>query len=282
MKTIDLHTHTNASDGSFKPEELVKYAKQKGLSAIAVTDHDTVAGLPEAISAGEKLGVEVIPGIEISTQKEDCDIHLLGLFIDYSHNDILHVINQMELSRRERNEKMFLQLRNAGIVLSPGDFAKFGDCVLTRGHFASIIVEKGYAKDFYEAMDLYLKPGRPGYIKRETLDVNTVIGSVHNSGGIVIVAHINQITSSDKAKALKICKQILKDGADGLETIYPQYDDFWFSSTKSLATETGKLESGGSDFHGVFKEHLDLGTGYGNISVPYSMLEKMKFYRGFK
>lgn len=276
MRVVDLHTHSTASDGTISPTRLVEYAKEKGLSAIALTDHDTVAGLDEARAAGARLGVEVIPGIELTTVVEGRDVHLVGLYIDPEHPAITRELEGMVQGRLRRNRNIIAQLRAAGLEIYKEDMAQFGDAIITRGHIAKVLMDRGYVTTLQEAHDRYLSKGQVGYANRETPSPRACIDAVHRAGGLVFVAHVNRIHRGDPDHSLAICRQVLAAGADGLETLYCQYDSFWEEATEALAREMGVLRSGGSDYHGDIKAGLDLGTGYGGLAVPHRFLDAIR------
>jgi predicted metal-dependent phosphoesterase TrpH len=273
---IDLHCHSTASDGSLSPAELVSYAKEKGLSALALTDHDTVNGLEEALAAGEKLGIELIRGIETTTVVDGCEVHIVCLLFDPTHPAIAGEFAEMAKSRDDRNRSMVRKLEEAGINIHWADFARWEGRAIAFAHAAEILIERGYAFTLKEAVSKYMAKGTLGYVPRKTPNAKDVIDMVHKAGGLAIVAHINQIDSKDWSHGEAVCRSVLEAGADGLETIYSEYDDRWRSRAEALRGEYGLLASGGSDFHGAFKPGLDLGSGYGGLAVPYKFLEKMK------
>ena len=276
MKQVDLHSHTTASDGSLTPVQLVDRAKEIGLAALAVTDHDTVAGLDEAIRRGNEAGVEVIPGIELATVEEDCDVHLVGLFIDYKAPALLELLKGMSQSRAERNLAMVDKLQEAGLNIRREDLDRFRGSTIARGHIAAILIERGYAANTKEALLKYMSPGTMGYVRRQTPSPEACIQAVHQIGGLIFVAHINQIDRRDWDRAQRVCRRMLEAGADGLETLYCEYDDVWRQRAEALRAEVHALASGGSDFHGDIKPGLALGSGYGDLFVPYDFVEAMK------
>lgn len=277
IKIVDLHTHTTASDGSYTPAELLRYAKEKGLSAIAVTDHDTIGGVAEALREGERLGVRVIPGVELSTRVETCDVHMTALFIDWENDELIRRLEDMAVCRRKRNFKMVDRLKQAGYDIDRRDLEKLGEGrVLARGHIAQILIEKGYASEVREALRKYLSKGTPGYVQKEVLTPEECIRLVHNAGGLIFVAHPHQIDPGSPEHCLKICSRLIEMGADGLETQYCEFDDWWREETEAIAKRYGCLRSGGSDFHGTMKKGLDLACGYGDLAVPYAFLEAME------
>ena len=277
MRTVDLHAHTTASDGSMSPSELIRYAKEKGLTAIAVTDHDAVAGLDEAVAEGERLGIRVIPGVELSTRVDGCDVHLVSLFINWKNEAFLKRLSEMAICRFERNYKMVDKLENAGINISRKDLERYPKGqVLARGHIAQILIERGYASTLKEALNKYTVKGTVGYVEKEVLPPEECIQLIHDCGGLIFVAHLHQIDPKDPVQCEDICRRLIQMGADGLETEYCEFDDHWRQVTEQIATELGCLRSGGSDFHGTIKKGLDLAVGYGDLSIPYSFVEAME------
>lgn len=277
MKIVDLHSHTTASDGSYKPFELARYAVKKNLSALAVTDHDTINGVQEAVEEGSKLGLEVIPGVEISTNVDDRDVHLVALFFDLDNEELNSRLDDMSVFRRERNYKMVDKLQGEGINISREDLYSLGkDKSIARGHIAQILIERGYAQNLKEALRKYLSKGTIGYVQKEVLSVKECIELIHNAGGLLFVAHLHQINPENPDHCIQVALSTIEAGADGLETRYPEFDNFWVETVENIVKKTGCLRSGGSDFHGLIKKGLDLGTGYGNLQVPYDYVLKMK------
>ena len=276
MKIVDLHAHTTASDGSYTPTELVRYAKKKGLSAIAITDHDTVAGVEEASIEGRKLGIRVIPGAELSTRLDDCDVHMTSLFINCKNKQLIKRLDDMAASRQERNYKMVDKLHEAGFQIDRRDLDALGEGkILARGHIAQILIARGYATELKEALRKYLSKGTPGYVQKEVLSPEECIQLVHDAGGLIFVAHLHQIDPQDPEHCRDVARRLIRMGADGLETQYCEFDDEWRQATEQIAQECGCLRSGGSDFHGTMKKGLDLACGYGDLQVPYTFLEAM-------
>jgi len=243
---------------------------------MALTDHDTVAGLKEALEAGRDCGLEVIPGIEITTVVEDCDVHIVGLFIDPDHMAIQQQLKFFAESRNRRNQAIIEKLRTAGCNISSVDFEPYRDRIITRGHIASILTKRGHARDNKEAIARYMVKGAPAYVVRETPSPEDCIEAVHRSGGLAFVAHVNQIDPQDIAHSVAVCKKVIAAGADGLETIYCEYNAFWEEAAEAIAREGRLLRSGGSDFHGIIKQRLNPGSGYGNMAIPVVFLDRMK------
>lgn len=277
MKRLcDLHTHTTASDGSFTPEESVRYARQKGALALAITDHDTLGGLERAVAEGERIGQRVIPGVEITTKLEECEIHVVGLFIRWQDEDFARQVNRLSLTRDERNKRMVQKLIDNGFRITAQDLEQFRGRVLTKAHIGQILVERGYAANVTEAMNTFLRKGGVAYVERQTPTPRETIDLIHRGGGLAFVAHTNQIDKTDRDHSCRVCQQLLEMGADGLETRYCEFDGDWRARTEALAQKNACLRSGGSDFHGTFKAGLDMLTGYGDLEVPYEFVEAME------
>jgi predicted metal-dependent phosphoesterase TrpH len=273
---IDLHSHSTASDGSMTPAELAAYAAGKGLAAFALTDHDTIEGIEEALEAGKRCGIEVIPGIETTTVAEGCDVHIVGLFFNPMSPGIKSQAAQMAKSRDDRNRSMVQQLEKAGVDIHWSDFLKWEGRSIAKAHVAEILIERGYASNLKEAITKYMAKGTVGYVRRRTPEPAEVVDVMHQAGGLAIIAHINQIDRKNWDHGEAVCRSIIEVGADGLETLYSEYDEVWRDRAEALRREYGLLASGGSDFHGSFKPGLDLGCGYGELAVPIQFLNEMK------
>ncbi|MFP4697979.1 MAG: PHP domain-containing protein [Eubacteriales bacterium] len=276
MKYVDLHVHSNNSDGTMTSTELVNYANEKGLKAIALTDHDTIIGVQEAKKAGKKCKTEIISGIELSTLYNKLDIHILGLFIDENNSTFIKKLEEFISSRHYRNEKMIKQLNNLGLDISNKDLInETGDGVITRAHFARVLLNKGYISSIEEAFKKYIGQGCPAYIPREKITPEKAINLVLSAKGIPILAHPFLYNLSDD-ELNSLVKKLAEKGLKGIETIYSLHSQEQERYLRNLAKKYNLLISGGSDFHGSNKEHIDLGVGMGNLKVPYSIVEKMK------
>lgn len=291
MQQIDLHVHSTRSDGTYTPSQLVDYAFKKGLAAFALTDHDTIDGLEEAVSYAEKLRVkqnefdaqnpsspvpEVIPGIEFSTEYQGQDVHILGLYIDYKNPAFTAKLQEFVDSRTTRNQKMCLLLQQAGIDITYDTLLQeFPNSVITRAHYAKYMLNHGYIKSIKEAFDRYVGDYAPCYVPREKVTPIQAVQLILDAGGVPILAHPILYHMSDHR--LKHLTAELKDaGLMGIEAIYSTYKSHEERQIRALAEKYQLLVSGGSDFHGDNKPGLDLGTGYGNLFVPYSLLPPLK------
>ncbi len=323
MLAVDLHVHSNRSDGSFTPTQLVSYAREKGLAAFALTDHDTIDGLEEAENYAESLragqtadpaasgtanacqnsavptdtvasGIppqcpryayrhiaqnpvpEVIPGIEFSTEYQKQDVHIVGLYIDYHNTNFCQRLKAFVDSRNARNQKMCRLLTEAGFPITYEELlSEFPDAVITRAHYAKYMLERGYVKTMPEAFDRYIGDGCPCYIPREKVTPADAVKLVLSAGGVPILAHPVLYHMSDEALD-SLTAQLAQAGLAGLEAVYSTYTASDERRMRALAKKYGLLVSGGSDFHGANKPGLDLGTGYGSLYVPYSVLEDIK------
>ena len=275
-KLIDLHVHSTASDGTFSPSELVEYALSKGLSAFALTDHDSVAGLAEALEAARGTSLEVIKGIEFSTVWQGGDIHIVGLDIDPEHPDFKTHLEHFLSSRDTRNIRMIEKMQRDGISISMEQMkVRFGDTVLTRAHIARFLMEHGYMAQMSEAFDRYLSPGCPYYIEREKVTPQMAVSLIASTGGIPVLAHPMLYHLSD-VQLKELILSLKPHGLMGIEAVYSTYSDDETAYVRNLAYETDLCLSGGSDFHGANKPGLDLGCGYGHLSVPYEFLDRLR------
>lgn len=283
MRAIDLHTHSTYSDGTFSVEELIDRAHEKGLAAIALTDHDTVDGIDDAIEyAAEKYpDLEVIPGIEFSTENEGKEVHVVGLYIDYHDKEFIDGLSAFIDSRTGRNIKMCKKLsEEAGIPISYEVLTEeYPGTVITRAHFAKFMVENGYVNSRNEVFDRYIGDHAPYYVEREKISPEDAINSILKAKGVPILAHPILYRLSDERLEALVSK--LKDaGLVGIEAIYSTYELRDERQIKELAKKYDLLVSGGSDFHGANKPDIDLGTGCGKLFVPEDLLIPIKAARG--
>lgn len=276
MKAVDLHVHSDKSDGSVSPSGLVELAVQKGLRAFALTDHDTIDGLDEAIAAAASHPeLEVIPGIELSSEYHGKDIHIVGLYLDYRNEAFLAQLCVFQNSRVTRNEKMCNNLREAGIDITFAKLqAEYPDSVITRAHYARYLLSHGYVQSLPEAFDRYIGDHTRYFVPREKITPVQAVELILKAGGIPILAHPTLYHMSDAH--LEELVVLLKDaGLVGMECIYSTFTPAEEREMKRLADRHGLLYSGGSDFHGKAKPKLELGTGYGHLFVPETILDEL-------
>ena len=277
MRLIDLHTHSTASDGSLTPEELVRHAHEKGLSAIAVTDHDTIDGIGQALKEGHRTGLEIIPGIEISVDF-DSEMHMLGYFCDSSYMNIENTLEILSKKREERNPKIIKKLNEMGFDINMDEvIEQAGGRIIARPHIARVMMEKGYVESVREAFDKYLSEGRPAYYKRELLSPEEGIKEIVKAGGIPVLAHPIYLNMDFKSLD-RLLEYLTNKGLRGIEAYYVDNSDDETQKLLELADKHKLLITGGSDYHGSFKPDIEIGTGFGNLSVPYELLERMKAY----
>lgn len=277
MNTIDLHVHSNASDGSLSPTEVVSMANEAGLSYFALTDHDTVEGVAEAIEASKNYpNLTVIPGIELSCYYENRELHIVGLFIDYQDTVFQQELNKLKYAREERNRKMVQKFVDAGIDLTMDELLHGNPkSVITRAHFARVLVEKGLCSNKNEAFDRYLGIGCPFYLPKPKITPEHVIGLIRSVNGTAILAHPYSY-KFDRIQISKILDETLIPlGLSGMECYYSTYDLGQTQELRSMAYQKNLLVSGGSDFHGVVKPDISIGTGRGNLCISDSLLNNI-------
>jgi 3',5'-nucleoside bisphosphate phosphatase len=275
MEYIDLHVHSTASDGTYTPSELVDLAKNKGLVAFALTDHDTVNGLNEAFKQGKKQNVKVIPGIEISAQFNNSDIHILGLNMDYENEEFISAVLDCSKSRDIRNDKIIELMKQDGINISKeGLIKQFGEVSITRAHFARFLVENGYVPHKDMAFAMYLNKGKKYYIPRQYVTPLKAIDMIKNAKGHPVLAH-PLLYKLGKDRLLSLFDYLKSIGMEGIEAIYSlntPSDDVWL---KKMADNYGYFVTGGSDFHGANKPNIDIGTGKGNLKISSDLLSNI-------
>lgn len=277
MKYIDLHVHSTVSDGTFTPTELVAEAKRCNLSAFALTDHDTVRGFEEAKKASEGSGVEVIPGVEISAAYKKKDIHILGLLIDPNYEPLKRSLDTALLERDQRNAKMAQNLAAGGLDIDIERLtAAFPpDTVLTRAHFAKFLLETKQIKSINEAFEHYLNADGPYYVPREYISPKNAIKLIKQAGGIPVLAH-PLVYHLPEEELDALIARLKNAGLEGLEVFYSANTGFDEGIVRRYANKYNLIMTGGSDFHGANKPHISMGSGKGNLKIPYSVLENLK------
>ncbi len=277
MDYIDLHTHTTASDGSLSPAELVRQADQAGLKAVAVTDHDTVAGLDEAMAAGRELGLEVVPGVEISIEVGLAGgAHLVGLWVRPDHQGLLDGLARLQEARRQRNPRMLAKLNELGLPLSMDDvLAQAGGGLVGRPHFARALVKKGLANSVGEVFSRWLGAGSKAYVPKDRLAPDEGIGLVRAAGGVPVLAHPG-LLDLDRLGLEALLHKLKGLGLEGLEAYYSEHNEATRRNLVSLAARLGLAVSGGSDFHGGDKPYVKLGLGKGDLRVPGALLAALR------
>lgn len=273
---IDLHTHSTESDGTLSPQELMQLAADTGLSAIALTDHDTVNGLKKARPIARKLGIELIPGIELSTDYNGTEVHILGFYIDDTNETFLSKLQEFVESRDIRNKKMAALLQKEGFDISLKKlYQEYPESVITRAHFARYLTEHGFVKDRETVFRKYLGDNCRCYVPREKISPFEAINLIRLGGGLAFFAH--PVLCHMNHDRLRFFVRDLKEaGLTGLEAVYSMNSPGDERNMKKLATEYDLLISGGSDFHGENKPYIHLGTGKGNLRIPDIILNDIK------
>lgn len=282
-RIIDLHVHSTESDGTLTPEEVVLAAKDAGLCALALTDHDTASGIAKAAPIATACDIELIPGIELSTEYElpttrsqRKEVHIVGLYINPAHPKLVVRTKEFRDCRNTRNEKMIEALQKEGFDITMESLiAENPDSVITRANIARYLYQHGEIKSVQEAFEKYIGDGCKCYVGRFKVTPTEAVELIHEAGGIAILAHplLYHLSTVSLQRLIDDLKLV---GLDGIEAIYSTYTTGEEQFVKKLATKNGLLISGGSDFHGENKPTIHLGTGRGHLYIPYSVLEDIK------
>lgn len=273
---IDLHAHSTFSDGSCTPRELVELAKAGGLSAVALTDHDSTAGLGLFMQACSAMGVEGVPGVEISAEPLHGTLHLLGYYFDIENGPLQAALLEIREGRRLRNERMLAKLNELGCRLNWMEVAAFaGEEVVGRPHFAQAMLARGYVSDKAEVFDKYLGKGKAAYVERFRLSPADAISLILDAGGIAVLAHPFSLNMS-KTALKDFVGTMVDKGLGGIEIYYSEHSPEQINMYLEIAEEYGLLVTGGSDFHGDANPKVKLGRGFGNLYVADELLEKLK------
>lgn len=273
---IDLHTHSVYSDGTNTPAELVAMAEQRGLAALALTDHDTVGGIPELFASGENSPVEVVAGIELSAECERGTMHILGYLFDPACNTLREKIEKVKAGREERNLEILKKLNKLGYTLLWSEVEKHaGKDVVGRPHFAAALVERELVKSKKAAFDLLLAKGRPGYADRYRYSAKECIELIRSAGGVAVLAHPATLYLPDE-KQLALVRELKDFGLGGIETYYAENQPKNMHKFSGWAKELDLIRTGGTDFHGKNTPDLKLGTGFGQLRVPDEVLDQLK------
>ncbi len=276
---LDLHAHTTASDGSLSPTALVDRAADLGLSALAVTDHDTVAGLGEAAVAAARRGLTFVPGVELSVEDDEGRFHLLGYGFDPDDAALNDTLKTLRASRARRNAQMADKMSALGLPVTMDDVrAEAGEDaqVIARPHFAQALIKKGVVGSVKEAFDRYLSTGKPLYLPKEVLTPADAIQMIHAAGGVAVMAHPGLVPMGDDALAERITSLSRDTGMDGIEAYYSQHTPAQTVHFLALAARLGLLVTGGSDFHGTPKPHVPLGIVFEGRPVGPELLEALQ------
>ncbi len=276
MKICDLHTHTNHSDGTLTPTELIDLAIKTGLSAIALCDHNTIDGLKEFKNAARNKPIEAVSGAEITTEYNGIELHILALFIpEESFEKLTDYCEEINRQKRAANRRLVDNLINAGYKISYENMvSKTVKGQINRAHVASELVRCGYAETITNAFESFLKDGGKYYKSPKRLDTIETVAFLRKIGAVPVIAHPFHSTSPENLN--DFWQKAKQAGLVGMETFYPMYDEKTTEIAITIAENYGLLHSGGSDFHGDNKPYISLGTGKGDLAVPYEFYEKLK------
>jgi predicted metal-dependent phosphoesterase TrpH len=260
---VDLHSHSTASDGAFAPADVIREAHRSGLSAVALTDHDTTAGLAEAIDEGKRLGVRVVPGIELSAVEAEHETHVLGLHLGDTTPIDARLTDLREM-RRVRAQRIVEMLNSNGVRITfDSVLEQAGDAAIGRPHVARALIAEGWAVDSRDAFDRYLAAGRPGFVAKDQLTMKDAISLIHAAGGLAIVAHPGSAGTRERIESL------VADGLDGVEVRHPSHSAEDITRLGALVEHFGLVPSGGSDWHGLPGPRT-----LGAMRVPMEWLER--------
>lgn len=267
---VDLHTHTNESDGTDSPIGLVEKAHQTGLKALAITDHDTFSAYAGARPRALELGLRLIPGVEISTRAQNRSVHLLAYWPDsYPGPEFLAWLAEMLEIRRERNRRLAARLRELGVPITLEEAEALGRTVTGRVHFAKLLMAKGFATSINEAFDRYIGEDAPGFVLMEDPKTSLAVQTVRAHGGVPVLAHPVRLGMRDRDAEEAFVRQQVEAGLLGLEVMHSDHDPQRREHYLRLADRYGLLYTGGSDYHGDVKPQVQLGSGYqNNVQVP--------------
>lgn len=262
-KFADMHVHTRASDGMISPEEAVKLAKEAGLVAVGVADHDSIDGLETALEAGKRYGIEVIPGVELSAEAEATEVHIIGYYIDWRDRQLRKRLRKFQEFRKDRARRIVDKLRELGVDLTYEEvLAVAGGEVIGRPHVAQVLVKRGYVQNPDEAFDRYLGSGKPAYVKKFELSPAEAIRMIERIGGIPVLAH-------PKFGGEDMLSELVSHGLRGIEVYHSQHGPSEISRYKRLAREHNLLATGGTNSHGF-------DVAIGSVRVPYKLVEMLK------
>ncbi len=278
---IDLHIHSTASDGTLSPLEILRLAHQLNLGAIAITDHDTMAGVKEALAQGIPPSLKFLPGVEISvlpppTFSNLGSFHFLGYSIDPDNTLLNHTCSELQRARKNRNPRILKILNELGLNITLTQVQKeAGECQLGRPHIAQVMLKKGYVKSINEAFDRYLSQGKPAYVDKYRLDCAKAIEIILAAGGVPVLAHPFLVQTQNDKILEDLVITLMEMGLQGLEVYYPEHSPEKTAHYAKIANRRRLLMTGGTDFHGSLKPEIQMGSGKGNLSIPYAIYEKL-------
>jgi predicted metal-dependent phosphoesterase TrpH len=274
---VDLHTHSERSDGSDTPVQLVELAAAANLEALSLTDHDTIDGLPAASLRAAELDIAFLPGIELSVHTSSKTIHLLGYGFDPTHPELVETLKSQQDSRLHRNTLLIERLVALGYEITLEEVvAKTDGGTIGRPHFASVLVDKGYVTSIDQAFTELLAGGRPAYIERRELPAADAIALIHRAGGAAIWAHPTRTAEIDENRFRSELEELLSVGLDGFECWYSRFSPELRRRMARIARKYGVIPTGGSDYHGSYKPDLSIGSGTGDLQIPFEVFEELR------
>lgn len=266
-RLADLHVHTNHSDSTFSPKTVVEYAKQKGLSCIAITDHDSVDGIEPAMRAARKLDLEIIPGVEMTVQEDGVEIHILGFFVDLKDTRFLKKLKKIRRNRVQRIYKIINKLKRYNVDIDPEEVFKLsGPGSVGRPHIAAVMEKKGYVSSIEEAFRRFLGDHRPCFEKHFEITAEEAISELKAAGAVTVYAHPHVMGGE------RFVVKLIKYGLEGIEAYHSEHSRSVARRYVEIATKHDLLVTGGSDCHGLNKDKILIGT----VTVPYKLVEELK------
>jgi predicted metal-dependent phosphoesterase TrpH len=257
---VDLHSHTDKSDGSLAPAELVARARRRGITTLGITDHDTLEGYDAAVSHAQAAGLDLVCGVELSSKFHGRSIHILGYFFHEPPGEAFRRhLDCLQVSRRERNERLAGRLRELGLEVTRQEAEKLGQSQTGRPHFARLLLQKGYVPNIREAFDRYLDESAPGYVERRDPSLDNVIRWIHEAGGLASWAHPVRMVRLSGLRLEQLFREMADHGMDAIEAYHSDHSLDAQAEYLAVAAKIGLAVTGGSDFHGDSKPHIDLG-----------------------
>ncbi|MGC9363883.1 MAG: PHP domain-containing protein [Fidelibacterota bacterium] len=278
QQNFDLHTHSNASDGSYAPADLVELAAENGIHTLALTDHDTVTGVTAAMKAGEQFGVSVIPGVEISIDFSPGTMHVCGYFLDIDNSELKTGLAFVQDARRNRNPKIIEKLNALGMAITLDEVkAVAGPDQVGRPHFARVLVQKGYVKSTQEAFDRYLAKGAPAYLDKVRLPLDRAVAMINTAGGVAVLAHPITLKLNSRQAYFDKISELQASGIAGIEAFNSYQSEAENRQFYEIARTLNLLVTAGSDFHGAAKPNVKLGQ-FGE-NIPLTSADILQSFR---
>jgi predicted metal-dependent phosphoesterase TrpH len=269
MNLVDLHSHSHVSDGLLSPRALVREAARRGLTVIALTDHDTVAGITEALAEAKRQSIELIPGVELSSDTGEFETHILGYFVDHQQDEFIHRLAYLESQRATRIERMVAKLNEIGLPLNLADVHRIaGPGSIGRPHVARAMIERGYVNSINEAFEFYLSVGRRGYVPRDNTPPEDAVRLIRSAGGVPVLAHPYSTGNIEQ-----MLSRLIPAGLLGMEVFYGEYDEGQREHLRAIARRRDLIATGGSDFHG---EGHRSGRDLGGPFVPMEAVHQLR------